>query len=100
MRFLLSVCALVPSGQIVLQGTERMHQRPIGDLVDAWRSLGIPIDYLQMLGCPPVRIHGQSILAKHEVIVKGNISSQFLSSLLLVSPLSTANHLPFISMVT
>lgn len=86
MRFLLSVCALLPSSQVILQGTERMHQRPIQDLVDAWRELEVPIDYLGLKGCPPIKIHGQAKFTKREVSLKGNISSQFLSSILLVSP--------------
>lgn len=88
MRFLTSVAAIHPQGHTVLCGTERMHQRPIGALVDAWRTLGCSIEYLEAPGCPPIRIQGQSVeTLQKEVSLPGDVSSQFLTSLLLVAPL-------------
>lgn len=88
MRFLTSVAALVPGGDIVLCGSERMHQRPIGDLVEAWRSLGADIEYLGTEGCPPLRIRGKAASAYGSTVaVPGDMSSQFMTSLIQVAPL-------------
>ncbi len=87
MRFLTSLCCLVEGGDIVLCGSERMHARPVQDLVEAWRSLGADITYLGTEGCPPLRIRGSREGLGSQVAMKGDISSQFFSSMLLVSPL-------------
>lgn len=85
MRFLLSLLAATRSGKTLLRGSERMHQRPIGDLVDALRGLGADISYLGTEGCPPVEIRGKT-LAGGAASIPGTTSSQFISSLLLVAP--------------
>ena len=75
-----------------LSGVARMHERPIGDLVDALRGLGCVIDYLGQPGFPPLRIGAanprQSTQAAQPVPVRGDVSSQFLSALLMALPLS------------
>ncbi len=75
------------SGEFTLSGEPRMHERPIGDLVDALRQLGARIDYLQNDGYPPLKIHADRI-AGGEASVRGNVSSQFLTALLLAAPLA------------
>jgi 3-phosphoshikimate 1-carboxyvinyltransferase len=66
----------------------RMHERPIGDLVDALRSIGARIDYRGKPGFPPLMIHPASISVAQPVPVKGDVSSQFLSALLMALPLT------------
>ena len=85
-RSLTAACAL-SGGDYILKGVPRMHERPIGDLVDALRQLGARIDYLGNEGFPPLHIHPAEAGASHEVTVKGNVSSQFLTGLLMSAPL-------------
>lgn len=84
MRFLTAYFATTP-GIRTLTGSERMKQRPISTLVNALRQLGAKITYLEKDGYPPLRIEGKD-LKGGEVHIDGNISSQFISALLLVSP--------------
>jgi 3-phosphoshikimate 1-carboxyvinyltransferase len=84
MRFLTAYFAATP-GKRILTGSERMKQRPIGILVDALRSLGAKITYLEEDGYPPLQIDGKT-LKGGELEIVGNISSQFISALLLISP--------------
>ena len=76
-------------GDYQLSGVPRMHERPIGDLVDALRSLGAQIGYLGAQDYPPLAI-GAGHLVGAEVSVKGSVSSQFLTALLLAAPLLVA----------
>ena len=85
-RTLLPVLAAV-HGSYRVSGVERMHQRPIGDLVDALRSIGASIDYLQQDGCPPLQIRPAKLDASQGLAVAGNASSQFLSGILQAAPL-------------
>lgn len=73
-------------GHYRLSGVPRMHQRPIGDLVDALRQLGADITYLGNNGFPPLEIKAANINVV-PITVRGNISSQYLTSLLIASPL-------------
>lgn len=84
MRFLTAYFATTP-GTRILTGSDRMKQRPIGTLVDALRELGAKITYTENEGYPPIRIEGKT-LKGGEIDIVGNISSQFISALLLVSP--------------
>ena len=83
----LTAALALSNGEYRLSGLPRMHQRPIGDLVDALRGSGARIDYLGLQGYPPVAIHPAKILAS-EVRVRGEVSSQFLTALLMALPLS------------
>lgn len=85
-RSLTAACAL-SGGDYVLKGVGRMHERPIGDLVDGLRQLGASIDYLGKEGFPPLHIHPAQAGSSPEVTVKGNVSSQFLTGLLMAAPL-------------
>jgi len=84
LRFLTSL-VLFRKGKTVVTGNERMQHRPIGDLVDALRQLGAEIDYLKSEGYPPLVVHGLKRKSGGLVRIKGNMSSQFVSSLLLVA---------------
>ena len=74
-------------GTFVLDGTQRMRERPVGDLVDALRQLGASIRYLGAEGFPPLAVAGTG-LAGGTASIRGNVSSQFLTSLLLSAPLA------------
>ena len=95
MRPLTAALALL-GGKFELSGVPRMHERPIGDLVDALRQLGCQIDYLGNDGYPPLRIahgHGVPSLALAEPIrVRGDVSSQFLTALLMALPLAASTQ--------
>ncbi len=83
-RFLTAACAL-SGGMYRLDGNERMRARPIGDLVAALRQLGADVRHEQTDGCPPVVVDAHG-LRGGEAHVAGNVSSQFLSALLMVAP--------------
>ena len=85
MRFMTAFLAATPSGSHVLTGTDRMKHRPIKPLVDALRHLGADIGYVGDEGFPPLRINGQT-LDGGRLEVEGNISSQYISALLMVGP--------------
>ena len=82
----LTAALAVIGGDYTLHGVARMHERPIGDLVDALNAVGAQIDYTGRTGYPPLRIRRGHIHA-HEISVRGNVSSQFLTALLMVAPL-------------
>jgi 3-phosphoshikimate 1-carboxyvinyltransferase len=84
MRFLTSYFALKIGREVVLTGSERMQNRPIEILVNALKELGADISYEDKDGYPPIRIKGKKV-AKGKVQINGNVSSQYISSLLLVA---------------
>ncbi len=86
-RPLTAVLAMA-GGEYRLSGVPRMHERPIRDLVDALRRLGAAVDYLGSDGYPPLAIHPARVRAAGEVRVRGDVSSQFLTALLMALPLS------------
>jgi 3-phosphoshikimate 1-carboxyvinyltransferase len=75
-------------GEYRLSGVPRMHERPIGDLVDGLRGLGARIEYLGNEGFPPLAVHPGRISMAKAVRVRGDVSSQFLTALLMALPLS------------
>ena len=75
-------------GHYRLSGVPRMHERPIGDLVDALRQVGAVIAYLQNEGFPPLEISPASLVENNVVRVRGDVSSQFLTGLLMALPLT------------
>jgi 3-phosphoshikimate 1-carboxyvinyltransferase len=84
MRFLTAYCAQLEGQTTILDGVERMHHRPIAQLVDALREIGADIEYLGEEGFPPLRIKG-CILDKHRIVTINNPqSTQFVSALLLI----------------
>jgi len=86
MRFLTAYFAVQPVGEeIILTGSERMKQRPIGILVNALRELGARIEYVENDGFPPIKIKGDFRQLTHKITIKGNISSQYITALLLVA---------------
>jgi len=86
-RPLTAVLAL-SGGDYRLSGVPRMHQRPIRDLVDPLRAIGAKIDYIGKEGYPPLAIHPGNIQVEGEINVRGNVSSQYLSALLIALPLA------------
>jgi 3-phosphoshikimate 1-carboxyvinyltransferase len=90
----LAVLAATQGGRFELSGVPRMHERPIADLVDALRPLGCRIDDLGTPGFPPLRVSGQAggrLATAQAIRVRGDVSSQFLTALLLALPLVAAD---------
>ena len=85
MRFLTAYFAVNEGREVVLTGSQRMQERPIKVLVDALTQLGAVITYEKEEGYPPIRIKGQKITAQ-KVTIPANVSSQYISALLLVAP--------------
>ncbi len=83
----LTAALAVLGGDFELSGIPRMHERPIGDLVDALRQLGCQIDYLGNDGYPPLRIGRPTLKLDAPIQVRGDVSSQFLTALLMALPL-------------
>jgi 3-phosphoshikimate 1-carboxyvinyltransferase len=95
MRPLTAALSLL-GGEFELSGVPRMHERPIGDLVDALTQLGCQIDYLGNPGYPPLRIHPVAhadLVLDTPIRVRGDVSSQFLTALLLALPLAARNDI-------
>jgi 3-phosphoshikimate 1-carboxyvinyltransferase len=84
----LTAALAVLGGDFTLKGVQRMHERPIGDLVDALRLLGCQIDYLGNDGFPPLHIGQPSLKVDAPIQVRGDVSSQFLTALLMALPLA------------
>ena len=87
MRFLTAYFACRKGRTVTLDGTERMRQRPIGPLVDALRLVGASIEYLGEEGCPPLKIVGRK-LHGGALTMRGDVSSQFVSAVLMIAPLA------------
>ena len=83
----LTAALAVLGGDFELSGVPRMHERPIGDLVDALRQLGCTIDYIGKAGFPPLRIGQPNLQLSKPIQVRGDVSSQFLTALLMALPL-------------
>ncbi len=84
MRFLTAYRSITP-GTVTITGTQRMRQRPIRILVDALRSLGADIQYTEQEGFPPLKITGRQLTGS-EITLKGDVSSQYISALLMIAP--------------
>ncbi len=86
----LTAALALAGGEYRLSGVPRMHERPIGDLVDALRRLGARIEYSGTQGFPPLVVHAGRIRAGDKVRVRGDVSSQYLSALLMALPMTGA----------
>ena len=84
MRFLTSYFSIQEGREVVLTGSERMQNRPIEILVNALKKLGAQISYEKKIGYPPIKINGTQ-LTKNKVQIHGNVSSQYISSLMLIA---------------
>ncbi len=91
MRPLAAALAML-GGDFTLSGVPRMHERPIGDLVDALRPLGCAITYAGNEGYPPLHIGKPSLQLDAPIKVRGDVSSQFLTALLMALPLATSEN--------
>lgn len=85
MRFLTAYFAIKEGIEVKIFGSARMHHRPIGILVEALNQLGAEIEYLEKKGFPPLKIRGKTLL-KSEVKISANVSSQYISALMLIAP--------------
>jgi 3-phosphoshikimate 1-carboxyvinyltransferase len=84
MRFLTAYFSIQEGREVILTGSQRMKERPIKILVEALQDLGADITYQANEGFPPIRIKGKK-LTKHQVSLKANVSSQYISALLLIA---------------
>ena len=84
----LTAALALSGGEYRVHGVPRMHERPIGDLVDDLRQIGAQIDYEANAGFPPLRIHPSTIAVDRPIRVRGDVSSQFLTALLMSLPLA------------
>jgi 3-phosphoshikimate 1-carboxyvinyltransferase len=87
----LTAALAVIGGDYTLHGVSRMHERPIGDLVDALNAIGAQVEYTGEAGFPPLRIRRGHIHADR-LSVRGNVSSQFLTAVLMAAPLMAKEH--------
>ena len=85
MRFSTALLA-VSEGEHVITGSPRMKQRPVAVLVDALRSIGADISYVENDGFPPLKIQGNPALKGGEITLRGDVSSQYISALLMIGP--------------
>jgi len=84
----LTAALALAGGDYILKGVARMHERPIGDLVDGLRQLGVDVSYLGNDGYPPLHLKPAKIQPSGVVKVRGDVSSQFLTGLLMALPLT------------
>ncbi|MBS0307978.1 MAG: 3-phosphoshikimate 1-carboxyvinyltransferase [Proteobacteria bacterium] len=94
----LTAALAVIGGDYTLHGVPRMHERPIGDLVDALNAVGAQIEYTGIQGYPPLHIRRGHVHAQR-LSVRGNVSSQFLTALLMASPFMAREHAVTIEVV-
>ena len=87
MRFLTAYFASQPWRSVLLDGTPRMRKRPIGELVEALRLCGADIDYYASEGYPPLWIEGRHLKADAPLRMRGNVSSQYVSAMMMVAPM-------------
>lgn len=85
MRFLTAYYSLQPGLELTLTGTERMCKRPIAKLIDALRTLGAQIEYVEEEGFPPIKITGRNLEGGH-VSIDSSVSSQYITALMLIAP--------------
>jgi len=86
MRFLTAYFAVASKKEVILTGTDRMQKRPIGILVDALNSIGAEISYENVEGFPPMKIKPFQKQLTTKISIPGNISSQYISALLMIAP--------------
>ncbi|MFT6930557.1 MAG: 3-phosphoshikimate 1-carboxyvinyltransferase, partial [Sediminicola sp.] len=100
MRFLTAYFSTQEGKEVVLTGSQRMTERPIKVLVEALESIGADIYYVKNEGYPPIKIKGKT-LEKHKVSLPADISSQYISALLLIAPsLKNGLELELMGMIT
>ena len=87
MRFLTAYFASQPWRRVLLGGPPRMRKRPIGVLVEALRRCGADIDYYASEGYPPLWIEGRHLKADAPLRMRGNVSSQYVSAMMMVAPM-------------
>ncbi|SDG54369.1 3-phosphoshikimate 1-carboxyvinyltransferase [Psychroflexus sediminis] len=85
MRFSTAFFSALPGCEVILTGSQRMQERPIGILVEALRSLGADIQYIKNEGFPPLKISGKP-LQKENISISADVSSQYITALMLIAP--------------
>ncbi|MCI0750436.1 MAG: 3-phosphoshikimate 1-carboxyvinyltransferase [Flammeovirgaceae bacterium] len=87
MRFITAYSAVTSTDTVIITGSDRMKQRPIGILVDSLKQIGASITYTEKEGFPPLSIRGPFTQKSAEVNARGDVSSQFISALMMIAPI-------------
>lgn len=86
LRFLCAYFSIKENNTVILTGSQRLKERPLKNLVDALKELGAHIEYLEKVGYAPIKITGKKLISNHPININANISSQFITALLLIAP--------------
>ena len=86
LRFLCAYFSIQPHREIILTGSQRLKERPLKILVDALKELGAHIEYLEKTGYAPIKIKGKELISHAPITIQADVSSQFISSLLMIAP--------------
>ncbi len=86
LRFLCAYFSIQPKKEIILTGSQRLKERPLKILVDALKELGAHIEYLEKQGYAPIKIKGKELVSHSYINIQGDVSSQFISALLMIAP--------------
>lgn len=85
-RFLCAYFATVKNNTVILTGSQRLKERPLKVLIDALKELGAEIEYLEKVGYAPIKIIGKELVSHQAINIQANISSQFISALIMIAP--------------
>ena len=86
LRFLCAYFATIKNNTVILTGSQRLKERPLKVLIDALKELGAEIEYLEKVGYAPIKITGKELVSHQAINIQANISSQFISALLMIAP--------------
>lgn len=86
LRFLCAYFSIKENNTVILTGSQRLKERPLKNLIDALQELGAQIEYLEKVGYAPIKITGKKLVSNHPIQINANISSQFITALLLIAP--------------
>lgn len=85
-RFLCAYFASTKNKTVILTGSQRLKERPLKILIDALKELGAEIEYLEKTGFAPIKIRGKELVSHYPITIQANVSSQFISALLMIAP--------------
>lgn len=86
LRFLCAYFSIQKGKTIILTGSQRLKERPLKNLIDALKNLGAEIEYLEKSGYAPIKIKGKELISHSPISIMANVSSQFISALLMIAP--------------
>ncbi len=86
LRFLCAYFSTIKNNTVILTGSQRLKERPLKILIDALKELGAEIEYLEKVGYAPIKIKGKELVSHQAISIQSNVSSQFISALLMIAP--------------